>query len=157
MFRPELHEPGEQSVLGRRYPRERRRRRARRCCAIWLRIPSTAHFIATKLARHFIADEPPRARRRPDRCGVLQQWRRPAHGLSRADRRSGSVGSNLWRSSRARTTTSSRLFAAWRLPVGRRTRLARGIRSAGPTNLQSRLARRLAGSQCATGTAPPHS
>jgi uncharacterized protein (DUF1800 family) len=60
VFRPELHEPGAKLVLGKRYPddgfgqgvavlRDVARQRA------------TAHFIATKLARHFIADEPPPA------------------------------------------------------------------------------------------------
>jgi uncharacterized protein (DUF1800 family) len=57
-FRADLHEPGAKVVLGTRYPdagfgqgvtvlRDLAHHR------------STAHFIATKLARHFIADEPP--------------------------------------------------------------------------------------------------
>jgi uncharacterized protein (DUF1800 family) len=60
VFRPELHEPGAKAVLGRRYPdagfeqgvavlRDLAAERA------------TARFIATKLARHFIQDEPPPA------------------------------------------------------------------------------------------------
>jgi uncharacterized protein (DUF1800 family) len=60
VFRPELHEPGAKVVLGRRYPdagfdqgvavlRDLAAERA------------TAHFIATKLARHFIQDDPPPA------------------------------------------------------------------------------------------------
>ena len=60
VFRPELHEPGTKVVLGRSYAdegfgqgvavlRDLARQRA------------TAHFIATKLTRHFIADEPPGA------------------------------------------------------------------------------------------------
>jgi uncharacterized protein (DUF1800 family) len=60
VFRPELHEPGAKAVLGRGYPdagfeqgvavlRDLAAERA------------TAHFIATKLARHFIQDEPPPA------------------------------------------------------------------------------------------------
>jgi uncharacterized protein (DUF1800 family) len=60
VFRTELHEPGANVVLGRRYAddgfhqgvavlRDLARQRA------------TARFIATKLTRHFIADEPPRA------------------------------------------------------------------------------------------------
>jgi uncharacterized protein (DUF1800 family) len=60
VFRAELHEPGAKVVLGRRYADDGfgqgvavLRDVARR--------PATAHFIATKLARHFIADEPPRA------------------------------------------------------------------------------------------------
>jgi uncharacterized protein (DUF1800 family) len=58
VFRPQIHEPGVKVVLGKRYPdagydqgvavlRDLAANRA------------TAHFIATKLARHFIADEPP--------------------------------------------------------------------------------------------------
>jgi len=58
VFRAELHEPGVKLVRGRRYAdegfaqgvavlRDLARERA------------TAHFIAAKLARHFIADEPP--------------------------------------------------------------------------------------------------
>jgi len=58
LFRPQLHEPGTKSVLGRRYAddgygqgvavlRDLAAHRA------------TARFIATKLARHFIADDPP--------------------------------------------------------------------------------------------------
>jgi uncharacterized protein (DUF1800 family) len=58
LFRAEVHEPGAKVVLGTRYPdagfgqgvtvlRDLAHHR------------STAHFIATKLARHFIADEPP--------------------------------------------------------------------------------------------------
>jgi uncharacterized protein (DUF1800 family) len=58
VFRPELHEPGTKVVLGKRYAddgfgqgmavlRDVARQRA------------TARFIATKLTRHFIADDPP--------------------------------------------------------------------------------------------------
>jgi uncharacterized protein (DUF1800 family) len=60
VFRPELHEPGAKVVLGRHYAddgfgqgvavlRDVARQRA------------TARFIATKLTRHFIADDPPPA------------------------------------------------------------------------------------------------
>jgi uncharacterized protein (DUF1800 family) len=60
VFRPELHEPGVKVLLGRHYPddglgqgvavlRDVARERA------------TARFIATKLTRHFIADDPPAA------------------------------------------------------------------------------------------------
>jgi uncharacterized protein (DUF1800 family) len=60
VFRPELHEPGAKVLLGRRYSddglgqgvavlRDLARERA------------TARFIATKLTRHFIADDPPPA------------------------------------------------------------------------------------------------
>jgi uncharacterized protein (DUF1800 family) len=60
LFRPELHEPGAKVVLNTRYPdtgigqgiavlRDLARQQA------------TAHFIATKLVRHFVADDPPAA------------------------------------------------------------------------------------------------
>ncbi|HTT03493.1 MAG TPA: DUF1800 domain-containing protein [Steroidobacteraceae bacterium] len=58
MFRPELHEPGAQRVLGKRYPQEgfMQGETVLRDFALH---PATAHHIAEKLARHFIADEPP--------------------------------------------------------------------------------------------------
>ncbi len=56
-FRDALHEPGDKTVLGVRYPqagREEGERAIRALCAH----PSTARFVATKLARHFVSDEP---------------------------------------------------------------------------------------------------
>ncbi|HTL21624.1 MAG TPA: DUF1800 domain-containing protein [Steroidobacteraceae bacterium] len=58
VFRPELHEPGAKVVLGRRYADEGFGQGA----AVLRDLAherATARFIATKLARHFIADEPP--------------------------------------------------------------------------------------------------
>jgi len=58
-FEPAWHEPGPKTVLGRRVPEGVEglpsvlRELARH--------PATAEFIATKLARHFVADDPPRA------------------------------------------------------------------------------------------------
>jgi uncharacterized protein (DUF1800 family) len=60
LFRPELHEPGAKVVLGKRYPDsgiEQGEAVLRDIAAK----PATAHFIATKLCRHFIVDEPPPA------------------------------------------------------------------------------------------------
>jgi len=57
LFRPELHEPGAKVVLGRRYSQEGFAQGA----AVLRDLAherATARFIATKLARHFIADEP---------------------------------------------------------------------------------------------------
>jgi uncharacterized protein (DUF1800 family) len=59
-FRDNLHEPGSKVVLGRTYA-EPGRRQGEAVLADLARRPETAHFIATKLARHFIADDPPRA------------------------------------------------------------------------------------------------
>jgi uncharacterized protein (DUF1800 family) len=58
VFRAELHEPGVKVVLGRRYADEGFAQGAAVLRDL-ARERATAHFIATKLARHFIADEPP--------------------------------------------------------------------------------------------------
>ena len=56
-FVPALHEPGSRTVLGRSYAHggEEQARAILRDLAA---APATAHHIATKLARHFVADEP---------------------------------------------------------------------------------------------------
>jgi uncharacterized protein (DUF1800 family) len=59
-FQAPFHEPGAQSVLGKRYA-EGGIEQGEAVLADLARHPSTARFIATKLARHFIADEPPQA------------------------------------------------------------------------------------------------
>jgi uncharacterized protein (DUF1800 family) len=59
-FQPLLHEPGTKTLLGARYAdggQTEGERAIRTLCAH----RSTARFVATKLARHFIADEPPPA------------------------------------------------------------------------------------------------
>ena len=53
-----LHEPGDKTLLGVRY-REAGEEEGRRAIAALCGHPSTARFLATKLARHFVADEPP--------------------------------------------------------------------------------------------------
>ncbi|MEO7773990.1 MAG: DUF1800 domain-containing protein, partial [Steroidobacteraceae bacterium] len=60
VFRPMLHEPGAQRLLGKQYAQdgEAQGRAALRDLA---RAPATARHIAIKLARHFIADDPPPA------------------------------------------------------------------------------------------------
>ncbi|MBB4397448.1 DUF1800 family protein [Bradyrhizobium sp. ERR14] len=59
-FNPRLHEPGGQTVLGKRYEQEdvEQGRAVLRDLATH---PATATHVATKLARHFVADEPPPA------------------------------------------------------------------------------------------------
>jgi uncharacterized protein (DUF1800 family) len=58
IFRPEMHEPGAQVVLGKRYGQDGEEQGAAVLRDL-ARRPAAAQFIATKLARHFIADEPP--------------------------------------------------------------------------------------------------
>jgi len=59
-FRPALHEPGPQVILGRRYDQPG----VEQGIAVLIdfaRNPATARHIATKLVRHFVADDPPSA------------------------------------------------------------------------------------------------
>jgi uncharacterized protein (DUF1800 family) len=59
-FRAAFHQPGAQSLLGKRYAEEGpvQGRRALRDLA---RHPATARHLATKLVRHFVTDDPPAA------------------------------------------------------------------------------------------------
>jgi uncharacterized protein (DUF1800 family) len=60
VFRAELHEPGAKVVLGRRYPDDGFGQGAAVLRDL-ARHSSTAQHIATKLVRHFVADDPPPA------------------------------------------------------------------------------------------------
>ena len=59
-FRDNLHEPGAKTFLGKRYA-EDGRAQGEAVLKDLARHPATARFIATKLARHFVADDPPAA------------------------------------------------------------------------------------------------
>ena len=59
-FVPALHEPGQRTVLGRAYA-EGGEEQARAVIRDLVATPATALHIARKLARHFVADEPPQA------------------------------------------------------------------------------------------------
>jgi uncharacterized protein (DUF1800 family) len=58
LFRDRAHEPGPQTVIGQEYP-DTGVEQGRAVLAELARHPATARHIATKLARHFVADEPP--------------------------------------------------------------------------------------------------
>ncbi len=58
VFLRRAHEPGPQSVIGHDYP-DSGAGQGRAVLADLARHPATARHVATKLARHFIADEPP--------------------------------------------------------------------------------------------------
>lgn len=58
MFRAQLHQPGAKVVLGKRYP-DTGYGQGVAVLRDLANNPTTARFIATKLARHFIADDPP--------------------------------------------------------------------------------------------------
>jgi uncharacterized protein (DUF1800 family) len=59
-FNPRMHQPGAQTVIGRSYP-DAGLEQGRAVLAALARHPATAKHVATKLARHFVADEPPPA------------------------------------------------------------------------------------------------
>ena len=59
-FRANIHEPGVQTVLGRRYSQDGLGQ-GQSVLVDLAHSPATARHIATQLARHFIADEPPPA------------------------------------------------------------------------------------------------
>jgi uncharacterized protein (DUF1800 family) len=60
VFRAGLHEPGARRIMGRRYDQPDEQQ-ARAILSDLARSPATARHIATKLARHFVADDPPPA------------------------------------------------------------------------------------------------
>ena len=60
VFNPNMHQPGAQTVIGKSYP-EAGVEQGRALLAALARHPATAKHVATKLVRHFIADEPPPA------------------------------------------------------------------------------------------------
>jgi uncharacterized protein (DUF1800 family) len=59
-FRDNLHEPGAKTFMGKTYY-ESGQRQGEAVLADLARRPATARFIATKLVRHFVADDPPPA------------------------------------------------------------------------------------------------
>ena len=60
LFREALHEPGSKTILGKRY-REEGFGQGAAALQDFARHPATARHVATKLARHFVADQPPAA------------------------------------------------------------------------------------------------
>jgi uncharacterized protein (DUF1800 family) len=59
-FNPRMHEPGAHAVIGKSYP-DAGMEQGHAVLAALARHPATAQHVATKLARHFIADDPPAA------------------------------------------------------------------------------------------------
>ena len=59
-FNPRLHEPGDQTIMGKVYPDDGVEQ-GRAVFKDLAKHPATATHLATKLARHFVADEPPPA------------------------------------------------------------------------------------------------
>jgi uncharacterized protein (DUF1800 family) len=60
MFRPGIHEPGAHTIIGKRYAQDGEAQ-ARAVLHDLAASPATAKHLSTKLARHFVADDPPPA------------------------------------------------------------------------------------------------
>jgi uncharacterized protein (DUF1800 family) len=69
VFRPEAHDAAEKSVLGHTLPAGRGMEDGEAVLDIVARHPATARFITTKLARHFVSDDPPSSV--IDRCAAV--------------------------------------------------------------------------------------
>jgi uncharacterized protein (DUF1800 family) len=65
-FNPNIHDAGEKLILGKRFPAGRGIEEGEEVLDMVARSPATARFISTKLARHFVSDEPPK--QLVDRC-----------------------------------------------------------------------------------------
>ena len=66
VFNPNIHDAGEKTILGHKFPAGHGEEEGEQVLDLVARAPQTAHFITTKLARHFVSDEPPKAL--VDRC-----------------------------------------------------------------------------------------
>jgi uncharacterized protein (DUF1800 family) len=69
IFRPEAHDAGEKLILGRKFAAGRGIEEGEEVLDLVARHPATARFITTKLARHFIRDDPPKSV--IDRCSTV--------------------------------------------------------------------------------------
>ena len=77
-FRPGAHEPGARHILGKTYP-DGGAEQARAVLHDLAANPTTGHHIAVKLARHFVADDPPptliaRLERQPSTQAAASLW-----------------------------------------------------------------------------------
>ncbi len=61
VFRPQVHDAGEKTVLGRKFEKGKGEEEGERLLDMLATHPSTAKFVSFKLAQRFVADEPPAA------------------------------------------------------------------------------------------------
>jgi uncharacterized protein (DUF1800 family) len=66
VFNPNVHDAGEKVILGHTFPAGHGQDEGEAVLDMIAREPATAHFITSKLARHFVSDTPPKAL--VDRC-----------------------------------------------------------------------------------------
>jgi uncharacterized protein (DUF1800 family) len=65
-FNPNIHDAGAKVILGHKFPAGRGQEEGEEVLDLLARAPATARFVTTKLARHFVSDDPPKAL--VDRC-----------------------------------------------------------------------------------------
>ncbi|MEO6879158.1 MAG: DUF1800 domain-containing protein [Gemmatimonadaceae bacterium] len=66
VFNPAIHDAGAKTILGKQFSAGHGEEEGEQVLDLIAREPATAHFITTKLARYFVADDPPKAL--VDRC-----------------------------------------------------------------------------------------
>jgi hypothetical protein len=66
LFNPAIHDAGEKTILSKKFPAGRGLQEGEDVLDLVAHAPATARFITTKLARHFVSDDPPKAL--VDRC-----------------------------------------------------------------------------------------
>jgi len=66
VFNPSIHDAGEKTILGHKFPAGHGEEEGEQVLDLLARAPATARFVTTKLARHFVSDDPPKAL--VDRC-----------------------------------------------------------------------------------------
>jgi uncharacterized protein (DUF1800 family) len=120
-FAKRLHEPGEQTVLGKGYP-DTGFAQGRAVLADLARHPATAQHIAQKLARHFVADEPP-----PALVGKLEKTFKDSDGDLTEVAKALITADEAWTPARTKIKPPSEWVAGmlrltgsqWTIPVGR--------------------------------------
>jgi uncharacterized protein (DUF1800 family) len=116
-FNQLLHEPGGQTMLGKRYA-ESGVAQGRAVLADLARHPATAQHIAQKLARHFVADDPP-----PALAAKLEQSFRDSDGDLKEFAKTLVQSDEAWTPDRQKLKPPS----AWIVAMMRLTGAARGI------------------------------
>jgi uncharacterized protein (DUF1800 family) len=66
LFNPTIHDAGEKTILGKKFPAGRGVQEGEEVLDMVARAPATARFVTTKIARHFVSDDPPKTL--VDRC-----------------------------------------------------------------------------------------
>jgi uncharacterized protein (DUF1800 family) len=133
-FAKRLHEPGDKTVLGKTYP-DAGLGQGRAVLTDFARHPATAQHIAEKLARHFVADEPP-----PTLVAKLEQTFKDSYGDLKEVSRTLVMADESWAPQRSKLKPPS----AWIVAM---------LRLAGLGVLPPNAIGRVVGAQAALGEA----